>query len=173
MSFVKVTSAGTPAGAACTPCGAAKPTTAGTSNVSARVQFQASWTNPHDTHSLRLTANVQFYRTVQRRERSSDRSLRGRSPTVCWLAEHAEPRISAVSAGSAFTVVISLKHELRAELHIPRLQDVQRLQPRRSVGGVDRRRRLAGVRGGANGRVRVERIEDVGHQLQPLRSAHA
>ena len=42
-----------------------------------------------------------------------------------------------------------------------------------AVGRVDRRRRLAGVRRRADGGVRVERVEDVGHHLQLLSTRQA
>src|SRR5262249_49123871 len=66
---------------------------------------------------------------------------------------------------------LSSEVELEAELHVPSLQDVQRLQPRRAVGRVDRCRRLAGVGGRANGGVRIEHVEDVRHRLELLRPA--
>ena len=74
------------------------------------------------------------------------------------------PRPALRPRRSCRNVPSASEGQLRAELHVARLQDVQRPKPRRSVGRVDRRRRLAGVRGGAHRRVRVRQVEDVGHQ---------
>ena len=91
------------------------------------------------------------------------RSGQRRRAGLCAPAQRPEARVRQRQTGGPPSPVS--ERQLRADLHVPRLQNVQRLQPRGPVRRVDRRRRLARVRRGANRRIRVERVEDVGHHL--------
>ena len=103
------------------------------------------------------------------RQHQSERHKKGRRGllSLCALCASAPLRPLRPLRTSATSASSSSEVELRPELHIPPLQNVERLQPGRrafgpsSVRRVDPGRRLAGLRVGANRRVRVERVVDV------------
>src|SRR5262245_61694386 len=82
-------------------------------------------------------------------------------------APPSSPRAAAVKTATAINSanLETSELQLRAELDIPRLKNIQRLQPRGPVGRVDGGGRFAGIRGRADRGVGVERVEDVGHHL--------